>query len=66
VAEQGGRCAICGGKPKFRGRLSVDHNHKTNERRGLICETCNLLLGYACADDGPELLLAALAYLEGD
>jgi hypothetical protein len=65
VAKQEGRCLICHGTPKVYSRLMVDHDHKTDKVRGLLCETCNLLLGYAHADDGPELLLSALEYLEG-
>ena len=37
---QGGGCAICGGKPRTE-RLAVDHDHKTNEIRGLLCSQCN-------------------------
>ena len=59
-------CAICG-KPETeirRGRmigLSVDHNHKTNKNRGLLCDSCNKLLGHAHED--PEILLKAEKYL---
>lgn len=37
---QGGRCAICRNRPKTK-RLAVDHSHKTNEVRGLLCSRCN-------------------------
>lgn len=40
LEAQGGRCAICRGKPKSK-RLAVDHNHKTGEVRGLLCSRCN-------------------------
>lgn len=33
-----GTCPICGRKMR---RVNVDHNHKTNEVRGLVCGTCN-------------------------
>lgn len=33
---QGGRCAVCLQLPKTK-RLAVDHDHKTNEVRGLLC-----------------------------
>ena len=34
------RCAICGIDDSFN-RLSMDHDHKTGEVRGLICHGCN-------------------------
>jgi hypothetical protein len=40
LARQGGRCAICGAKPKSK-RLAVDHDHKTGAVRGLLCSRCN-------------------------
>lgn len=40
--KQDGKCAICE-KPEsaFKMRLSVDHNHKTGQVRGLLCYRCN-------------------------
>lgn len=53
LAEQGGVCAICGDDPPVRHKrtqtvrfLDVDHNHQTNEVRGLLCMYCNRGLGY--------------------
>lgn len=48
--EQNGLCAICGKpetmiKKKRVVRLSVDHNHKTGETRGLLCQICNFVIG---------------------
>jgi len=51
---QMGRCAICGKKKKRykpgRGRnapiLHVDHCHKTQRVRGLLCFSCNHKLGF--------------------
>lgn len=43
LAFQDGVCAICGRPPKTL-RLSVDHDHKTGEVRGLLCYTCNATL----------------------
>jgi len=40
-AEQDGRCYICGGLPKGRTRLDVDHDHATGEARKLLCGVCN-------------------------
>lgn len=41
---QNGVCAICGNKCN-RGRLAVDHCHKTGRIRGLLCRKCNAILG---------------------
>ncbi|UFQ16394.1 MULTISPECIES: endonuclease VII domain-containing protein [Streptomyces] len=59
--HQGGKCAICGGTRKQ--RLSVDHCHKTNLVRGLLCRMCNGRL-LTAARDRPEVLRAAANYLE--
>ena len=40
--QQKGKCAICKRHQNNLTRtLSVDHNHKTNEIRALLCVTCN-------------------------
>lgn len=41
-SKQDGRCAICG---RSYPRLSVDHDHKSNKVRGLLCNSCNMTLG---------------------
>lgn len=45
LEAQDGVCAICGNPPKQR-RLHIDHCHKTNEVRALLCVTCNIKLGH--------------------
>lgn len=60
LAAQGGMCAICEGSPGAR-RLHVDHDHETGRVRGLLCLSCNTLLGNA--HDQPSILAAALEYL---
>lgn len=57
VISQGGRCAICDKAPK---RLVVDHCHRTNVVRGLLCDRCNHRLHVV---DEPGLLEAMLAYV---
>ena len=39
--RQGGSCAICEGPPGSVKGFHVDHDHQTNEVRGLLCHTCN-------------------------
>lgn len=60
LSAQGGRCAICGGRPT--GNLHVDHDHNTGKVRGLLCGRCNPALG--AFQDSPRILLAAVRYLE--
>ncbi|MFG3582579.1 endonuclease VII domain-containing protein [Streptomyces sp. NPDC047990] len=61
-AYQGGRCAIC--KETRRSNLAVDHDHKTEAIRGLLCQRCNGQLLARGARDRPEVLRAAADYLE--
>ena len=63
---QDNRCAIC---DRVR-VLVIDHNHdccpqdKSCQkcRRGLLCATCNRMIGLA--DDNPEILASAARYLQ--
>lgn len=59
--EQNFCCAICGYKPLTR-PLYVDHDHKTNLVRGLICLKCNVILGQC--DDSIDILEKAIVYLK--
>lgn len=66
---QRGICDICGNPETIRYKdttklLSIDHNHITNKVRGILCQSCNSMLGYAKADNGTQLLLKAISYLE--
>lgn len=50
--RQNGLCAICN-KPELGTRndyLAVDHDHTTNEIRGLLCNFCNRAIGLFCDD----------------
>lgn len=60
LADQHGVCAACGWGSK--GTLVIDHDHRTNEVRGLLCANCNLLIGHA--HDDPEILRGVAKYLE--
>jgi len=58
------KCSICGKDhtpSTKKGRLSVDHDHKTGKIRGLICLNCNAGLGNL--KDDIETVSAALEYL---
>ncbi len=43
--KQDGTCDICNGLNANGRDLSIDHNHDTNEVRGLLCGACNSTLG---------------------
>lgn len=65
LEAQGGGCAICGAKESTRGRrLGVDHNHETKKVRGLLCNHCNSLIGFA--KDDTYILQQAIDYLRKD
>ncbi len=66
--KQNGVCAICGlsesqfskyGKIK---RLSIDHCHKTDKIRGLLCVACNTGLGGF--KDNIDIMASAISYLQ--
>ena len=45
--KQEGKCAICKKhQDQISKTLCVDHNHKTNKVRKLLCHTCNVTLSY--------------------
>lgn len=61
---QNGKCAICGSKEiKRKGAkyFNIDHCHKNNNVRGLLCHNCNIVLGKI--EDSKEWLKQALIYL---
>ena len=58
VERQRGCCKICGGI----GPLVFDHDHDTNKFRGLICNSCNVGLGYF--KNSSQILSSAIQYLE--
>lgn len=60
--KQGGKCAICGIHQVEVGKaLSIDHDHDTKELRGLLCDSCNIGIGYLKHD--AEACLKAYNYL---
>lgn len=64
--NQDGKCMICDTNLIPRGRkhncVAIDHNHLTDEIRGLLCRGCNSGIGHF--KDNPEVLIAAANYLK--
>lgn len=64
---QARRCAICQDPIKLLGSLRakdgahVDHNHQTQQVRGLLCHGCNTAIG--SMQESPSRLQAAREYL---
>ena len=62
VESQNNKCKICGtDEPRGVGGWKVDHCHTTGKVRGLLCNNCNVGLGYF--KDNIEYLEAAIQYL---
>ena len=63
---QEGKCAICKQPPgknvraHWGGKLCVNHCHDTGRVRGLLCNDCNLAVGYGKTE---SVLLAAANYI---
>lgn len=64
LVAQEGKCNICDklhNPAVKRGRLFVDHDHKTGAIRGLLCGACNSALGYFL--DDTRIMSEAIAYI---
>lgn len=65
LSEQNHCCKICRSKKPGRAgvkRFAVDHCHKTQKIRGLLCMQCNTAIGLL--NENPILFDAAKQYLE--
>ena len=60
LKNQGNECAICKGKSTRRA-MNIDHDHKTGKVRGLLCDRCNLRLGFIEDENFSEKALQYLA-----
>lgn len=59
ILERGSHCDICGAVAD----LHIDHDHETDQIRGMLCFNCNVALGYM--KDDPSRLQNAIEYLKG-
>ena len=61
--SQNGKCKICGiPQNELNKNLCVDHCHKSNKIRGLLCRKCNAGLGIF--KDNIDIINSALKYLQ--
>jgi hypothetical protein len=59
--KQNNSCPICGLKFIVPIKINVDHDHKTNITRGLLCHRCNMVLGLI--NDNVDILDSIKTYL---
>lgn len=65
MKEQQGVCAVCHKNCSRKTELAVDHDHKTGQVRGLLCQNCNAGLGMFF--DDPRIIARAIKYIvDGD
>lgn len=64
LITQNYKCTICGIKltNETQSGMHIDHCHKTNKVRGILCGLCNVGLG--AFRDSPTFLIAAANYLK--
>lgn len=63
LKEQKECCKICGRhKSEFKRNLAVDHCHKTNRVRGLLCHHCNAAIGHLF--ENTEIMERAISYIK--
>ena len=60
--QQNNRCAICNSEFIHKKHIHIDHCHKTNKVRALLCHGCNTAIGLL--KESPKILKSALIYLE--
>ncbi len=62
LLEQCNCCGICKQEFKSKKEIKIDHCHRTNEFRGLLCHHCNVGIGHF--KDSIQLLNNSIKYLK--
>ena len=60
IAGQNGKCAICNNALDNGKFTCVDHDHTTEQIRGILCRDCNVGLGWI---EKPNFLRTAMVYI---
>jgi hypothetical protein len=55
-------CQCCGAEFRLIRDRHIDHDHRTDAVRGLLCQKCNTALG--CVDDDVDHLRRLISYIE--
>jgi len=61
LEKQSGVCAVCESS-LIEGSICVDHNHKTQKIRGLLCGNCNVGIGHF--KENEKYLYSAIKYIQ--
>lgn len=61
IKSNSNKCEICKTKFKDISKINIDHCHKTNKVRGLLCSKCNYGIGNF--NDNTDLLNNAIKYI---
>lgn len=62
VGSQNSLCPVCSKSLNGYKVAHIDHCHKTNKIRGILCRDCNIIIGNA--KDSPEILRRMANYLK--
>lgn len=63
LSKQNNRCVICNREQSiFKRAFAVDHSHKDNKVRDLLCHNCNLILGNSREDI--QVLYKVIEYIK--
>ena len=61
LIEQDYKCAICKTEDPGATNWHADHDHKTKQKRGILCHKCNT--GIGLLQDDVDILCSAIEYL---
>ena len=67
LIKQNYRCTICGRyfdeiKKLSHKHINIDHDHKTGKIRGVLCASCNRMIGFGF--DNPFIFVSAIKYVK--